>query len=57
MIADRLASGELEPVLTDYEPAPVPVHIVHKEAGQTSARVRAVIDFLATALRSHTAVQ
>ena len=56
MITNELESGELEIVLADYEPAPVPVHVVHKEAGQTSARVRAVIDFLVAALRNHPAV-
>ena len=56
MIAAELGSGEMEIVLEDYEPAPVPIHIVHKEAGQTSARVRAVIDFLVMALRHHPGV-
>lgn len=56
MIAAELESGALEIVLENYEPAPVPIHVVHKEAGQTSARVRAVIDFLVVALRHHPAV-
>ncbi len=51
MIAPQLASGTLETVLEDYEPPAVPVHVVHKEAGQTSARVRAVVDFLVERLR------
>ena len=56
MIAPQLASGALEIVLEDYEPPPVPVHVVHKEAGQTSASVRAVVDHLVDRLRSNPAL-
>jgi len=52
MIAPNLADGTLALVLDDIAPPPVPVHVVHKETGQTSARVRAVVDFLAERLRS-----
>jgi DNA-binding transcriptional LysR family regulator len=51
MIAHHVASGDLQIVLPDFEPPAVPVHVVHKEAGQTSARVRAVVDFLVDKLR------
>lgn len=51
MIAEHVASGELEIVLEDHEPPPVPVHVVHKEAGHTTARVRAVVDHLVDRLR------
>ena len=51
MIAPDLASGALERVLEGYEPIAVPIHVVHKEAGQTSARVRAVVDHLVARLR------
>lgn len=56
MISPELRSGELEIVLEDYESPPVPVHIVHKEARQTSARVRAVVDYLVQGLRKHPAL-
>lgn len=56
MISTELRSGELEIVLEDYESPPVPVHIVHKEARQTSARVRAVVDYLVQGLRKHPAI-
>lgn len=52
MIAPAVNAGTLEIVLEDYEPPPAPVHILHKEPGQTSARVRAVVDYLAKRLRS-----
>ena len=51
MIAPQLAAGTLELVLEDFEPPAVPIHVVHKEAGQTSARVRAVVDGLVEGLR------
>ena len=47
----QVDAGILEIVLEDYEPPPVPVHIVHKEASQTSARIRAMVDHLVEALR------
>lgn len=53
MIADHVARGTLEIVLEDYEPPSVPVHVVHKELGRTSARVRAVVDHLVEALRQN----
>ncbi len=52
MIAPQLKRGELEIVLPDFTPSEIPVHVVHKEQGQTSGRVRAVVDFLADRLRA-----
>ena len=49
--ADEIAAGLLQPVLTDFNPPDVPVHVVHKEAHHVSARVRAVVDHLAAELR------
>ncbi len=49
--ADEVAAGLLEPVLTDFNPPDVPVHVVHKEAHHVSARVRAVVDHLVGELR------
>lgn len=55
-IAPQLNSRELEIVLEDYEPPAVPIHILHKEPGQTSARVRAVVDYLVQRLRTDPAL-
>ncbi len=52
MIAPQLAAGSLEIVMPDHEPPAVPIHVVHKEPGQTSARVRAVVDHLVQRLRA-----
>ena len=56
MVATELENGELELVLENHEPSPTPIHIVHKEMGQTSARVRAVVDYLVQGLRQHPAI-
>lgn len=50
-VAAEVADGKLQVVLPEAEGAPLPVHVVHKEAGQTSARVRAVVDHLVDELR------
>ncbi len=57
MIAPQLERGELEIVLPEFTPPPVPVHVVHKEQGQTSGRVRAVVDFLSDELRKAPTLQ
>ena len=56
MVAGHVEAGALEIVLEDFEPAIVPVHVVHKESGHTTARVRAVVDHLVGALRQNKAL-
>lgn len=53
MIAPQVEAGTLKILMEDHEPPAVPVHVVHKEAGHTSARVRAVIDHLVHHLRQN----
>ncbi|MGI9409024.1 MAG: LysR family transcriptional regulator [Hyphomicrobiaceae bacterium] len=53
MVSKELEAGQLEVALDDWTPPAVPIHIVHKEAGQTSARVRAAVDFLVARLRKN----
>eukprot|EP00439_Symbiodinium_sp_Y106_P090041 s1_g2577.t1 len=50
-VAAEVAAGTLEIILPEAEGDPIPVHVVHKEAGQTSARVRATVDHLVRELR------
>ena len=52
-IAPQLASGELKIILSDCEPTPRPIHIIHREGRYTSTRVRAFIDLMAEQLRSN----
>ena len=56
MIAPQLAAGSLELLLAPWEPPAVPVQVLHKEPGQTSARVRAVVDHLVEGLRGSAAL-
>ncbi|MFN3231988.1 MAG: LysR family transcriptional regulator [Alphaproteobacteria bacterium] len=56
MVRDHIVSGDLEIVLEDFETPAVPVHVVHKEGGQASARVRATVDHLIHELRRHPAL-
>lgn len=51
MVADHVKSGALQIVMQLHEMPPVPVHVMHKEMGQTSARVRATVDHLVKKLR------
>jgi DNA-binding transcriptional LysR family regulator len=52
-IGPELASGELQIVLADFEQPPLPVHIVHPEGRNASAKVRAFIDLARERLRAN----
>lgn len=53
MIAPQLQAGQLQTILTAFEPAPLPIHILHREGRHASAKVRAFIDLIVAHLRSH----
>lgn len=52
-IGDELMDGSLQTVLGEFEEPPLPVHIVHPDGRNASAKVRAFIDFAAEALRAN----
>ena len=52
-VAAQLAEGSLLPLLVDFEPAPMPVHVVHREGRHAAAKVRAFVDLLVERLRAH----
>lgn len=56
-VADKVAAGELEIVLAEYELAPLPIHVVYQGGRKASARVRSFVDFAVQALREHPALQ
>ena len=57
MVAPLVRSGQLQVLLEEFEPPAVPIHIVHKETGRTSAKVRAVVDYLVEGLRRDPALE
>lgn len=56
-IAPELAAGTLRIVLEEFEPPPLPIHVVHAEGRRAAARVRAFVDFAVERLRANAALQ
>lgn len=52
-VGPDLLAGRLQIVLEDFEQPPLPVHIVHPEGRNASAKVRAFIDFARDRLRAN----
>ena len=50
-IGPDLQSGDLQTVLDAFEPAPLPVHLVHQEGRRVTAKLRHFIDFTRDRLR------
>jgi len=55
-VAKPISDGALVRILTEFEPPPVPVQLVHAEGRRASARLRAFIDFAAERLRADPAL-
>lgn len=55
-IAAFLAAGQLKAVLTDFEPPRLPIHVLHSEGRQASAKVRMFVDLLVENLRADKAL-
>jgi DNA-binding transcriptional LysR family regulator len=51
-VAEHLRARKLKTVLADFEPEPLPVHVVHREGRQAAHRVRAFIDLAIERLRN-----
>lgn len=56
-VGPDLQRGTLETVLEDYEPEPLPIHLVHAEGRRATAKVRSFIDFARERLRGHAALR
>ncbi|SEF02295.1 MULTISPECIES: LysR family transcriptional regulator [Pseudomonas] len=55
-VSSKLASGELEIVLEDFELPPLPIHVVYQGGRNAPARIRSFVDYAAKALREHPAL-
>jgi DNA-binding transcriptional LysR family regulator len=55
-VANELAAGTLKTVLTDFEEASLPVHVIHREGRHGSAKVRSFVDLAVERLRADTAL-
>jgi DNA-binding transcriptional LysR family regulator len=56
-VANELAAGTLKPLLTDFEDAALPVHVIHREGRHGSAKVRSFVDLAVERLRADPALQ
>lgn len=55
-VASKVAAGELEIVLADFELPPLPIHVVYQGGRKAPARVRSFVDFAVKVLREHPAL-
>jgi DNA-binding transcriptional LysR family regulator len=51
-VAPYIKLGELNIMLTEYEPEAIPIHVLHREGRNASAKVRAFIDLMVSNLRA-----
>jgi DNA-binding transcriptional LysR family regulator len=51
--ASDVQAGRLRVILSEFEPAPIPIHVIHREGRRAAARVRAFVDFAVAELRSN----
>jgi DNA-binding transcriptional LysR family regulator len=55
-VAPYLGTGQLKTLLKEYEPPPLPIHMLHCEGRYSSAKVRTFIDLVTAALRENAAL-
>jgi DNA-binding transcriptional LysR family regulator len=48
-----LRDGQLKIVLSEFEPPPLPVHLVHREGRHASQKARAFLDLAIERLRAN----
>jgi DNA-binding transcriptional LysR family regulator len=51
--ASELKAGRLRVILSEFEPEPLPIHVIHREGKRAAARVRAFVDFAVSELRAN----
>ncbi len=53
MVASEVKAGRLRIILREFEPEPLPIHVIHREGRHAAARVRAFVDFVVARLRGN----
>ena len=53
MAASHVKAGRLRVILSEFEPEPMPIHVIHREGKLAAARVRAFVDFTVASLRAN----
>lgn len=56
-IAPQLAPGRLKIILPEWETAPMPIHVIHREGRYAAVKVRAFVDLIADRLRNDRALR
>ena len=56
-VANELAAGTIQTVLTDFEEASLPIHVIHRESRHGSSKVRSFVDLAVERLRADKALQ
>src|SRR3546814_5177819 len=51
-VAGELWDGRLRVVLAEYEPPPLPIHVIHREGRHAMQKVRAFLDLAIDRLRA-----
>jgi DNA-binding transcriptional LysR family regulator len=55
-VTSHLADGRLKRILLNWEPPSLPIHVMHLEGRQASAKVRSFVDHLVDQLRGNRAL-
>jgi DNA-binding transcriptional LysR family regulator len=55
-VTEAIERGRLKAILTDFEPEPIPIHLLHTGGRGPSAKVRSFVDFAVEKLRASRAL-
>ena len=55
-VGSYITSGKLKIILTDFEPEPMPIHVIHREGRYASAKVRSFVDMIVANLRANAVI-
>jgi DNA-binding transcriptional LysR family regulator len=53
MAASEIKAGRLKVILSEFEPEPLPIHVIHREGRNAAARVRSFVDHAVEKLRAN----